>query len=470
VGDLLLSVNRPDEVIMTNRNVRGTGLDGCDFRLRPCYSLGASRIVSVYENMEEIMAEIHWLNSVDGDFLTASNWSGGVVPGRSDDAFIDAIGASPYTVTLSNTQEQVVNSLQISSTATLDIVNSGIGIISGGNNAGKLILDQNSIFNATGSSKFLNSGVILAEEGGFLLLSHTVVNSGTISLADRKSNLYCGYQFSLSGGGMVEMSGSSILGGTDGGVETLTNVDNAIEGVGRIAGWLAFTNEAGGVVDADQKGSLILSVHNLTLANAGLIEATNHGVCVIKSAIDNTGMLEADGGVLRLEAAVTGSGVVDLAAGRIEIENAHAAEAIAFTGKKGALELTQSQSFTGAVSGFSKNGKTSLDLRDISFVSPAQATFSGTATSGVLTVTDGTHTAEVTLEGNYRSVTFTASDDGFGGVEIVAAKAPRARVVHFASAMAAMSGDAPGVHSPAFAGPSPAQHRLALVAPPLAMA
>jgi hypothetical protein len=386
------------------------------------------------------MAEIHWLNPVDGDFVTASNWSGGVVPGRSDDAFIDATGASPYTVTLSNTQEQVVNSLQISSTATLDIVNSGIGIISGGNNAGKLIFDQNSIFNATGSSKFLNSGVILAEGGGFLLLSHTVINSGTISLEDRESNLYCGYQFSLGGGGLVEMSGSSILGGTDGGIETLTNVDNTIEGVGRIAGWLAFTNEAAGVVDADQKGSLILSVHNLTLANAGLIEATNHGVCVIKSAIDNTGTLEADGGVLRLEAAVTGSGVVDLAAGRIEIENTHAAEAIAFTGKKGTLELTHSQSFTGAVSGFSKSGKTSLDLRDIAFVSPAQATFSGTATSGVLTVTDGTHTANITLEGDYLGATFAAASDGTGGVDVVAASGQTPSIAHFVSAMAAITG------------------------------
>jgi len=65
------------------------------------------------------MAEIHWLNPVDGNFDTASDWSGGVVPGQNDDAFLDASGTTPYTVTL--TVGKYLNTLEIASTATLDI-------------------------------------------------------------------------------------------------------------------------------------------------------------------------------------------------------------------------------------------------------------------------------------------------------------------------------------------------------------
>jgi hypothetical protein len=65
-------------------------------------------------------------------------------------------------------------------------------------------------------------------------------------------------------------------------------------------------------------------------------------------------------------------------------------------------------------------GLPTLDLGDIGFVSANEATLSGTKTSGVLTVTDGTQTAHVNLTGDYRSNTFVASADAKGGVDIVA--------------------------------------------------
>jgi hypothetical protein len=46
-------------------------------------------------------------------------------------------------------------------------------------------------------------------------------------------------------------------------------------------------------------------------------------------------------------------------------------------------------------------------------------TFSGTSTGGTLTVTDGTHTAEIALSGNYLASSFVASADGSGGVDVV---------------------------------------------------
>ena len=40
------------------------------------------------------MAAIHWLNPLSGTFTNASDWAGGVVPGKSDDAILDPAGVS----------------------------------------------------------------------------------------------------------------------------------------------------------------------------------------------------------------------------------------------------------------------------------------------------------------------------------------------------------------------------------------
>ena len=243
----------------------------------------------------------------------------------------------------------------------------------------------------------------------------------------------------FNGGGILNLNGSVIT-GTDkkSGREYLTNTDNTIEGAGRIEFNLILKNDASGVIDADVKGKLTLAVWKLTISNAGLVEATGDGVCEIKSAVDNTGTLEAAGGTLKLVATVTGSGAVAVAAGSVVITNTRAKEAISFTGQSGTLELDQSQTYSGDVEGFSLTGQTTLDLRDIGFVSPNEATFSGTANSGVLTVTDGTHTAQITLLGDYTGSTFVASSDGKGGVDIVDASAQAPSVTHFAIAMATL--------------------------------
>ena len=100
---------------------------------------------------------------------------------------------------------------------------------------------------------------------------------------------------------------------------------------------------------------------------------------------------------------------------------------VAFTGASGVLKLARSQGYAGAVSGFSKTGGTSFDLLDVGFTGAGEASFSGNHTSGVLTVTDGTHTAHITLTGDYTGVTFVASNDGHGGVSIIDTPPPPRR-------------------------------------------
>jgi len=91
---------------------------------------------------------------------------------------------------------------------------------------------------------------------------------------------------------------------------------------------------------------------------------------------------------------------------------------VVFTaGSTGTLELADSVAYAkGRIQGLSTTGTNALDLADITFTSGVTtATFSGSSTSGVLTVTDGTHTANINLIGDYVGHTFTTSP-GAGGV------------------------------------------------------
>jgi autotransporter passenger strand-loop-strand repeat protein len=86
---------------------------------------------------------------------------------------------------------------------------------------------------------------------------------------------------------------------------------------------------------------------------------------------------------------------------------------IGFTSAGGTLQLDDSQDFGGVISGFGVPG--GIDLRDIAFGSGTTLGYSGNASSGVLTVSDGTHTATINLLGQYAAGNFTLHSDGNGG-------------------------------------------------------
>jgi hypothetical protein len=104
----------------------------------------------------------------------------------------------------------------------------------------------------------------------------------------------------------------------------------------------------------------------------------------------------------------------------LEIKTATSAGAI-FSGAQGTLQLDRSLAFTGYISAF--RGQDRIDLRDVAF--SAQTTLGYTTTSfnadnsdptgGTLSVSDGTHTANLALLGNYTVSSFVLSSDGNGG-------------------------------------------------------
>ena len=91
--------------------------------------------------------------------------------------------------------------------------------------------------------------------------------------------------------------------------------------------------------------------------------------------------------------------------------------AVLFAGSTGTLQLDNSSSFAGTVAGLADQD--TLDLRDINFASVHTPTYSGNSSSGTLTVTDGTHSANIALLGNYLASSFVTSSDGHGGTNIV---------------------------------------------------
>jgi hypothetical protein len=310
-----------------------------------------------------------------------------------------------------------------------------------------------------------NQANIVVQNGTALTIQGDIVNTGRLELisSGATTTLTIGAAgATLSGGARVYLDsgdGNVIVGASS--AATLTNVDNVIIGTGQLGGGsMTLINDAKGVVIGDLSTALTLDTGANTIANAGLIESRGVGEVVIQSAVANSGLLKANGGLVVVNGAVSGAGEGLIAAGTLDFTSSFNQQVV-FDGASGALELAQSQSYTGTVTGFSTTGKTLLDLGDIGFVSSTEATFSGTASGGVLTVTDGTHTTRIALRGDYLASTFTASSDGHGGTIVVDPAAPSAhRFIAAAAGLGAGGGgsvsvahDGIRVHPPMLARP-----------------
>jgi len=282
-------------------------------------------------------------------------------------------------------------------------------------------------------------GNINIYQGSSVTSGGNIENAGAIVVAG--SNLTFDTGGTLSGGGGIYVSGEDGVGAVISGTSpaiVLTNVDNTIYGSGALGdGKLGLVNEAGGTIDADIRGqALIIDTGSNTIINDGLIETTPYdfraagGSLVIRSAIANNGVLAANDTNLVVDGAVTGSGEVTIGSGVLTFQSSFD-QNVTFTGE-GILVLAQSQAYGADITGFA-----AVDLRDVGFVSPGEASFSGTTSSGVLTVTDGTHTAHINLIGDYVGSHFVASSDGYGGVTVVDAQSD-ANPHRFAAAMASL--------------------------------
>ncbi len=329
-----------------------------------------------------------------------------------------------------------------------------------------------------------NQGLFSVVDGDTLTMIGSVVNGGTVSLAGTASAAH----LNVAQGNLTLSGGGALLLGEGGSVDsaapgyTFTNLDNRILGDGELGGGASLlVNGAAGVIQETGTSGLVIDCASLTnagrieaagagdvsitaaIGNAGVLQADSGSMMSLAAAVKNAGQIIADGGTLIAYQGVTGTGSASISGGLLDFARGFG-ENVAFTGATGALRLGRSQAYAGQISGFSKTGGTTLDLGDIRFVSASEASFSGTASGGVLTVSDGTHTAHIALVGDYTGASFTAAKDGHGGVMIKATSGPAPEASApgaFAAAMAGL-GAAPACFAPTSSAPaSPAATLLA---------
>jgi autotransporter passenger strand-loop-strand repeat protein len=160
------------------------------------------------------------------------------------------------------------------------------------------------------ASPLTNNGDISVADASQLDLVGAIVNSGAISIdatAGFTDLMVNGSSATLTGGGTVELSdslGNRIYAAAA--ADTLTNVNNTIEGAGQIGNTqLTLVNR--GTIDASGANALFLNT--TSSVNTGLIESTGAGGLIIETVVRNSGgVIAANGGGVSLEIGAVVSG------------------------------------------------------------------------------------------------------------------------------------------------------------------
>ena len=115
-----------------------------------------------------------------------------------------------------------------------------------------------------------------------------------------------------------------------------------------------------------------------------------------------------------------GNAPASIASGTVLEINTPDSGTVTFAGSTGALWLDQPSTFTGTVAGF--GAQDVIDLPGIAFGADTTLGYSPNSnqTGGTLSLTDGTHSANIALLGNYMASSFVMESDNHGGTMVVA--------------------------------------------------
>jgi hypothetical protein len=267
-----------------------------------------------------------------------------------------------------------------------------------------------------------NPGTMSIADGAMLPLSGEIHNTGTIELnsGGNETDLQLiEHGITLDGHGQVILSDNSenVITGTVSDV-TLDNLDNTISGAGHLGnGQMTLVNE--GTIIATGTNALDIDTGTNVVVNTGTLEATGSGGLVIHGDVANSGLLWANGGNITVTGAVNGSGsaIIDGTA-TLQFGAPSSMQTTFGQDAAGTLRLDDSLDFSGVVSGFGKDDH--LDLSDIKFGAGVTHDYLPNAqgTGGTLTVSDGVHTANISLLGQYTAENFHVSDDHHAGTQI----------------------------------------------------
>jgi hypothetical protein len=188
------------------------------------------------------MAVRHWA-AASGNWTTAADWIGGVVPGSTDDAVIDAAGSYTVAENASSTAPIKVHSITLGAGAVLgitDVAGNQVGL-GGVANHGALDVD-------TGTG----------EGGGRLTIGGTLDNTGSVQIGPNNATLSAATTVTL--GGLDNASGASFQ----------------VYGSASHAATLTVAGLAGnsGAIDIDGG---VLTVDTTKFTNMGILSAADAG-------------------------------------------------------------------------------------------------------------------------------------------------------------------------------------------------
>ncbi|MEO8925777.1 MAG: hypothetical protein ABI306_01320, partial [Caulobacteraceae bacterium] len=186
------------------------------------------------------------------------------------------------------------------------------GVIAGGTLTGAGVVQTAGFASGLSgvASTVVNLTTVQVNDGTSLTLSGAIANKSGILLnsAGNTTTLVVGTAgATLSGGGQIKLDDTTTnLVTGQGGLSTLTNVDNTILGAGTLGGaGLVLSNGAAGIINATGANALTIATGS-TVTNAGQIFASGAGGLVILDDVANTGVLNVFGsGDLTLGGVVT---------------------------------------------------------------------------------------------------------------------------------------------------------------------
>jgi autotransporter passenger strand-loop-strand repeat protein len=267
---------------------------------------------------------------------------------------------------------------------------------------------------------FVSAGGVIstAAVNGYITVVHggtvdgaTINSGGKIELHGVASDTV------ISSGATLQLMSGAVLSGST------TFMAGATEAIGSGYSVNNFQVSSGLTLEIDGPGAAtgtttVMSGGTLLLlGSAGLGGLVlNSGATEIVGLNYATSAVTANSGVtVEVRSGGTISGAT-ISGGLVEIMSGGIVGASQFdfaTSAGGTLQLDDSQHFGGVISGFGVPG--GIDLRDVAFTSSTMLAYSGNASSGVLTVSNGAQVTTINLLGQYAAGNFSLESDGNGG-------------------------------------------------------
>lgn len=329
---------------------------------------------------------------------------------------------------------QFINSGTVDATGSSAqlVINLG-GASTGINNAGGLwegsgsqgLVITNGLYTNNGTVEATNgSSVTYSSSAADLNLANGVLTGGTWKAVSTGSGTAT---VSITGGSVTADAASIVLSGAGsvlqaGNGSSFANIETTLTTIAAGGSLTLLNGNAySSTLTLTDSGTITLGGATTSLGAAALTVAAGGlltGNGSVTSNVTAPGSVNAAGGLLDFTKALSGPGSASIATGAtLEVDGKLTLKGVSFAsgGKNQVLALKAPASTTSAVSGFGKG--TTIDLLNIGVT---KLSYSGTTTSGTLTISSGTSTvAKLSFVGDYTTASFSFASDGHNGTDIV---------------------------------------------------